>query len=231
VLVTVKKILLVVHKETSESGLVGQILQANGYTLETCCPAIGEELPKIDAYDGAIVFGGPMSANDDEELPFIRAELNWIPTVLAAQKPFLGICLGGQMLARVLGAKVAPHAEARREIGYFPIQPTLNGHNPLAALKQVYHWHKEGFEVPQDAVLLATGKVFANQAFRYGKNAYGLQFHPEMTQDLIDRWTTSGAEQLQLPTAQSREEQLQNHAEYGPEVKSWLQGFLLSWLG
>lgn len=228
---TVKKIFVVTHQEISEAGLVGQLLQAEGCTLEFCCPAVGATLPKqLDVYDGVVVFGGPMSANDDNELPFIRAELNWIPVVLDAKKPFLGICLGAQMLARVLGATVAPDPEGWREIGYVPIRPTLGRQNPLANLTQVYHWHKEGFELPQDATLLATGDRFTNQAYRYGDWAYGLQFHPEITESMIDRWTNNGADQLILSGAQSRQEQFQNHDRYGASVANWLDQFLKQWL-
>jgi GMP synthase (glutamine-hydrolysing) len=242
----VKKILVVTHQATSEPGLVGQLLQAEGCTLALYCPAIGTALPKqLDIYDGVVIFGGPMSANDDNELPFIRTELDWIPLVLDAQKPFLGICLGAQMLARVLGATVAPHPEDWREIGYVPIFPTIpptpvdrpTAHpstpphpNPLASLTQVYHWHKEGFDLPQDTILLATGDRFANQAFRYRDNAYGLQFHPEITLPMIERWTNDAADQLTLPGAQSRQEQLQNHDRYAAAVASWLAQFLKQWL-
>ncbi|NJO42395.1 MAG: glutamine amidotransferase [Cyanobacteria bacterium CRU_2_1] len=226
-----RRILIVVHQTTSNPGLVGQILEEAGYTLEICCPAIGHALPdRLDGHAGAIVFGGPMSANDDTSLPFIRAELDWIPIVLEANKPFLGICLGAQMLTRVLGAAVTPHPDDLREIGYAPIQPTLNSHNPFAQLTHVYHWHKEGFELPQDAVLLATGEVFPHQAFRYGETAYGVQFHPEITREMIDLWTTNVPEQLILPGAQPYDKQIRDHTAHAANVESWLREFLYQWL-
>lgn len=223
-----KKILAITHQATSDPGLVGQLLQAEGCTLEICCPAVGAALPDaLDNHDGVVVFGGPMSANDD--LPHIQTELAWIPRVLASQKPFLGICLGAQMLARVLGARVAPHQEGWREIGYAPIRPTTVPQNPLAALHRVYHWHSEGFELPKSAELLATGDCFANQAFRYG-SAYGLQFHPEITETMIDRWTTEGADHLTLPGAQPRDAHFQAHDQHGATVANWLRGFLQQWI-
>lgn len=226
-----KKVLIVVHQETSNPGLVGQLLHSDGYVLDCRCPAIGDALPEqMDSYEGVIVFGGPMSANDDESLDHIRAELDWIPIVLDAQKPYLGICLGAQLLARVLGGKVTAHPKEMREIGYVSIQPTVCSHNPLGKLNHVYHWHKEGFELPQDAVLLATGEVFPNQAFRYGDTAYGLQFHPEITRDMIDLWVSKAAEQLDLPGAQPYNEQVKRHARYAVEVDRWLQDFLPHWL-
>lgn len=225
-----KSILIVVHQETSSPGLVGNLLDRAGYELDIRCPAMGDRLPKTMAeHEAAIVFGGPMSANDDNELPFIRDELDWIPTVLEAEKPFLGICLGGQLLARVLGATVAPHPDEQIEIGYYSLYATPHGHELFNPLPRVYHWHREGFDVPTSATLLATGDTFQHQAFQYHR-AYGLQFHPEMTTQLIERWTTEAAEHLLHPGAQGKEEQFSHHQTYAPLVKQWLSGFLEQWL-
>jgi GMP synthase (glutamine-hydrolysing) len=171
-----------------------------------------------------------MSANDSETLPFIQTELDWLPIALTSGKPCLGICLGAQLIARVLGATVSPHPDGVREIGYFPILPTSQGTAQFQGSLQVYHWHGEGFELPKGAVLLARGETFVNQAFRYGETVYGLQFHPEMTREILERWTTSGADQLVLPGAQSRDQQIQKHARYGSAFASWLENFLTLWL-
>ena len=229
-----KKVLIIVHQETSDPGLVGQLLQAQGYTLDLRCPAIGTPLPDprgdyLDHYAGAVVFGGPMSANDDQTLPFIQEELDWISIALESGKPYLGICLGAQLLARALGATVSLHPQELREIGYATIQP-VDSTSPLAELQQVYHWHKEGFELPQGATLLASGKVFPNQAFVYGEAAYGVQFHPEITRAMIDRWTEKVPEQLLLPGAQSYERQIAAHDRHAASVERWLRGFLNQWL-
>jgi GMP synthase (glutamine-hydrolysing) len=171
-----------------------------------------------------------MSANDSESLPFIRTELDWIPVALSSGKPFLGICLGAQLLARVLGAKVAPHPDELMEIGYFQILPTHPSYEYFDSPRYVYQWHCEGFELPSGAQLLAKGDIFPNQAFRYGETAYGLQFHPEMTTEMMDFWTTQAAHMLALPGAQSRDEQKEKHALYGSDAEKWLQGFLGFWL-
>lgn len=223
----VRKILLIIHQQTSDPGLVGQVLQEMGYELEICCPAIAHSLPSdLTAYAGVVVFGGPMSANDDDTLPFIRQELDWIESVLEAELPYFGICLGAQMLARVLGECVSPHAEGLREIGYSTIQPVGE---TLAGLNHVYHWHKEGFEIPRNAEPLAIGQVFPNQAFRYG-NAYGVQFHPEITQDMIYRWVAAVPDYLTQPGAQTLEDQLRQHQAHAAEVELWLRRFLARWL-
>ncbi|MDY6783752.1 MAG: glutamine amidotransferase [Cyanobacteriota bacterium] len=225
------KILAVVHQATSNPGKIGKILRDRGRPLELCCPATGDELPRnLDQYAGIIVFGGPMSAND-EHLPFIRSELDWLPEVLRAEIPFLGICLGAQLFARVLGAKVAPHPIGLAEIGYFPIHfLETNLGTELPPLTAVYHWHQEGFELPAATIQLAKGEVFPNQAFRYGQKAYGLQFHPEVTFSMLARWTRVASDMLSMPGAQPRSEQQRKHALYNGEVKHWLSEFLTVWL-
>ncbi|HIK45037.1 MAG TPA: glutamine amidotransferase [Leptolyngbyaceae cyanobacterium M65_K2018_010] len=223
-------VLVVVHQATSNPGRVGAILADMGYSLEIRCPALGDPLPTTMAgHSAAVVFGGPMSANDDHH-EFIRQELAWIPTVLQAHKPYLGICLGAQLLARCLGAQVAPHPEGIREIGYYPVWPTPMGRAFLPQPLVVYQWHQEGFDLPSGAHLLATGKTFSHQAFCYGPRAYGLQFHPEMTTTLVNHWTTAGADQLTCRGAQSRAHHISRHRLYRQQVEAWLRQFLADWV-
>ncbi|MBE9136114.1 glutamine amidotransferase [Nodosilinea sp. LEGE 07088] len=224
-------VLVIVHQKTSTPGLVGDLLCALGFTLDLRCPAMAHPLPDtLDHHSGVVIFGGPMSANDDH-IAFIRQELDWIPTVLAAGKPYLGICLGAQLLARALGARVAPHPAGQREIGYYPIVPTTLGQELLPTPLMVYQWHQEGFDLPWGSQLLATGQTFPHQVFRYGQRAYGLQFHPEITTAMVNHWTTEGADQLTCPGAQGRGHHLSQHRLYGPAIESWLGQFLADWLG
>lgn len=223
------RILVIVHQATSDPGLVGQVLQQMGYRLDIRCPAIGHELPTaIAAYDGTIVFGGPMSAND--ELPFLRDEMGWIEATLTANLPYLGICLGAQLLARVLGQRVISHPAGLREIGYFPLHPTPQGQWLFRQPMMVYQWHQEGFDIPPEAHLLAAGETFTNQAFQYGDCAFGLQFHPEITIAMIETWTTKAADQLSLPGAQAKSLHFERHQRYGQQVERWLRRFLRQWL-
>ena len=152
-----------------------------------------EARPSIDGYRGLVVLGGPMNVEDREALPHLEYEVEAIARALDTGVPVLGICLGAQLLAHALGAGVRPNGAS--EIGWYPVALTEAGASdpvlaPLARLDQVFQWHSYTFDLPAGAELLATGDACVNQAFRYGENAYGLQFHLEMNGQLIERWLT-----------------------------------------
>lgn len=223
------KILIILHSETSSPGRVGHMLKEKGYTLDIRRPCLGDALPETLAeHAGAAIFGGPMSANDCDA--YIRDETDWIAIPLKEKKPFLGICLGAQMLSRHLGGKVGPHDEGLVEIGYYPLSPTEAGLRLGDWPAQVYHWHREGFTLTQGCELLATGQTFTNQAFRYDGAAYGLQFHPEVTRLMMHRWSVTGAHRFVLKGAQHGFEHLSGQILHDAAVKAWLSGFLDTWL-
>ena len=222
------KALLIVHQETSDPARVGAVVADLGFEIDRRCPNIGDPLPEtMDHHDVVVVFGGPQSANDQDsaEAPGIRAELDFIPTVLDSGKPFLGICLGAQLLAKVLGAKVAPPPEGHVEAGYYDIVPTTAGRAYFDGPLKVYQWHREGFDLPAGATLLAQGEIFENQAFRYGDRAYALQFHPEVQAPIIGRWTENGAERLTMPGARPAETHLAEYPHHDPHVDRWIRRF------
>ena len=225
------RLLLVMQARDASAGRCRRKLRERGYPLDYCYPLAGERLPvDMDSYAGAVVFGGPMSANDDGKLPGIRAQLDWIPRALASGQPFLGICLGAQLLARALGATVKPHPAGLAEIGYFAVQPTPAGQAVFDAPLHVYHWHHEGFDLPVGTELLATGERFPHQAYRYGVNAFGVQFHPEVNQRILEAWLVEGAKELDAPGAQSAAEQRDHHARHDAALDRWFEGFLGTWL-
>src|SRR5262245_42887399 len=122
-----KPMLLVLHQELSTSGRVGQHFAKRGFALDIRRPRLGDALPDtLEHHAGAVIFGGPQSANDADE--FVRREVEWIGVPLKEKKPFLGICLGAQMLAKHLGARVFPHPEGKAEVGYYPLRVTDDAH-------------------------------------------------------------------------------------------------------
>jgi GMP synthase (glutamine-hydrolysing) len=224
------KILLIVHQENSNPGRVARQLRAMGYGLDIRRPSCGDALPStMDGHEGAVIFGGPMSANDDH-LDFVRAEIDWIETALASGKPYLGICLGAQMMVRTLGGQVRLHKNELVEIGYHRIKPTQAGTAIFDKAMCVYQWHKEGFDLPKGADLLAAGDRFDNQAFKYGDNAYGIQFHPEVTNAMMLHWLTAAAHMLEMPGAQAHIDQVKARRKFDGETINWLRGFLQTWL-
>jgi GMP synthase (glutamine-hydrolysing) len=222
-------VLIVLHQETSTPGRVGNALRALGHGLDIRRPRFGDSLPEtLDNHAGAVIFGGPMSANDPDD--FVRREIDWIAVPLREQRPFLGICLGAQMLAKQLGARVAPHPEGRAQIGYYPIRPTAAGHAACPGWPDhVYHWHREGFGLPEGAELLAEGSDFPVEAIRAG-HAFGFQFHPDVTYAMMHRWTTRGCERLTLPGACERARHFADRAVHDVTERAWLQQFLDGWL-
>ncbi len=222
------RILVIVHQETSTPGRVGRLLTERGFHLDIRRPRFGDPLPdSMDEHVGAIIFGGPMSVNEKEA--YIRREIDWIGVPLRDRRPFLGICLGAQMLVRHLGGRVYCHPDDLVEIGYYPIRPTESGAGYGPWPKYVYQWHREGFDLPSGATLLAEGDIFRNQALRYG-TGFGIQFHPEVTLAMLHRWTVRGAPRLELRGAQPRADHFAGWSIHDAPLKAWLERFLDHWL-
>ena len=138
-------------------------------------------MAKPEGYAASIILGGAMSVSDAAEMDFIAEEIAWVRGHLENDAPLLGICLGAQMIACALGAKVWEHPDEGRQIGYHEVHATPAGSGVFPERLTAYQWHRESFDLPRGAELLATGPAaFYNQAFRHGSNAYGVQFHPEM---------------------------------------------------
>jgi GMP synthase (glutamine-hydrolysing) len=225
-----QSVLIILHQENSTPGRIGNALQQLGYLLDVRRPRFGDPLPQTMAdHAGGIIFGGPMSANDQDD--FIRREIDWITVPLRENKPFLGICLGAQMFARHLGARVFRHPEGHAEIGYYPIRPTAAGREVVGQWPEcVYQWHREGFDLPSGAELLAEGDTFEVQAIRC-KSGYALQFHPDVTHAMMHKWTTRNHDRMELPGARPRETHFADRAVYDYTARAWLSVFLERWIG
>jgi GMP synthase (glutamine-hydrolysing) len=152
---------------------------------------------------GLAVMGGPMSVNDVEKYPYLAYEPDWIRQTVNLGIPLLGICLGAQLIAKALGAKVYPNEI--KEIGWYPLELTraaaddrlFAGCGPKMT---VFQWHGDTFDLPSGAVHLAQSPLCRNQAFRVGPSAYGLQFHIEMTAEMVEDWLTESVNSRELAT-------------------------------
>lgn len=222
-------VVVVLHQPHSTPGHVGQWLVRNGYPLDIRKPRYGDPLPASLAHHaGAVIFGGPMSANDPDD--FVKRETDWIGVALREKKPFLGICLGAQMLSNHLGGRVSFHPNLHAEIGYHEVAPTERGEELCCWPSHFYQWHREGFSVPSGAELLARNDgPFPNQAMQLG-SAVGVQFHPEITLAQIYRWSTNSRHRLVLTGAKPRQQHLDGHYRYAPGVHQWLDAFLGRWI-
>lgn len=223
-----RKILIVVHQQRSTPGRIGRWLSTHGFDLDIRRPPLGDSLPDtLEGYYGAVIFGGPMSANDNEE--YIHREIDWINVPLKENKPFLGVCLGAQMMVKTLGGTVWEHPDGNVEVGYYPIRPTQAGRSMMEWPEVVYQWHREGFDLPSEATLLATNDIFENQAFVVGEKAFGVQFHAELTLAMMHRWTISGRQRFSLKGAQGRDEHFAGRSLYDAPLNAWLDRFMTQW--
>jgi len=198
---------------------------------------LGDNLPRLIAgkpeeFSATVIFGGPQLISQDSNIGYIKEEIEWIGEQVKCDSPLLGICLGAQMISASLGYAVGPHPQGLREIGFHSVRPTPEGKEFFPSEALFYQWHREGFELPKDSRLLATGDIYQNQAFSLGSSVFGLQFHPEITVETINKWITSvrGAPQLNRPEAQAADQQRLLASKCVLEVKKWLPPFLKKWL-
>jgi GMP synthase (glutamine-hydrolysing) len=220
---------MVMHEEHSNSGHVGQWFVRNGHALDIRKPRFGQPLPEtLELHCGAVIFGGPMSANDADA--FLATETQWIGVALREKKPFLGICLGAQMLTNHMGGRVGFHPQEMVEVGYYPLLTTPEGSRCGPFPPHVYQWHREGCELWSGARLLATSPgAFPNQAFG-GHSAIGVQFHPEITYAQIHCWTGHNLRRLNMKGARQQHEHIGGHIAHAPKVHDWLDRFLSRWV-
>ena len=227
-----RRVLLIDHPVGQRDDRASQMIAERGYRIEWCSPGRGDALPDpADDLAAAVVFGGAENLSEIHERCYLHDEIDWIGRCLERDVPLLGICLGSQLLARALGAEVRKHPDGLHEIGYYRIEPTAEGSDFLPAPMHVYHWHQEGFEVPRGAVRLATGETFENQAFRYGERAYGLQFHPEVSPRVFQRWISEAGHMLESPGAHPADRQVRDGEHHDSPMRDWFEGFLDRWLG
>jgi GMP synthase (glutamine-hydrolysing) len=207
-------------------------LQDLGYRIEYLQAGVDALGPAQEA-DLLIVLGGPIGANDEHEFPFLAEELELIRRRLAARQPILGICLGAQLMAKALGARVYPAGSA--EIGWAPITPTADGE--LSALRflfeedaSVLHWHGDTFDLPPEAILLASTKDCANQAYAIGSFALALQFHAEVSATGLERWFIGHIEQIRNTGGIDVSGLRTQASKHAPGLQARARRFFFEWL-
>jgi GMP synthase (glutamine-hydrolysing) len=177
----------------------------------------GQAFPDLQAYSHLVIMGGPMAVYEMDRTPYLRDEARIIGKAVSENKHVLGVCLGAQILAHVLGARVYPGRT--KEIGWYDVTLTEEGmHDPcMAALAvpsrpaaQVFQWHGDTFDLPAGAVRLASSELYPNQAFRYGDRVYALQFHIEVTPGIVHGWLKN-EKGVDFPLIDARSKEI-----YGP---------------
>jgi GMP synthase (glutamine-hydrolysing) len=186
------EILVIRHVRFEDVGHIGPVLRSRGIGIRYL--DIGAQADYTPDVAGLVLMGGPMSVNDPD--PWVKSEIQVVEGAIERGIPVLGICLGAQLVAKALGARI--FANRVKEIGWFPVEwqadgqtdPLLKG---LAEPETIFHWHGETFDLPAGARWLASSERCAHQAFRYGKNVHGFQFHLEVTPEMIEGWVNEDA--------------------------------------
>lgn len=202
-----------------------------------------EVLPDINDFDWLIIMGGPMSVNDEDDIKWLKTEKEFIKQAIAADKTVIGICLGAQLIANALDAKV--YKNRHKEIGFFPVKQTVIANEVKQSVEPyvissaarnlatnftelfdnqtVFHWHGETFDLPENAVLLASSEACINQVFLYKENVLGLQFHLEMDEAAIEKiMENCRAELVESKFIQSEETIRQEMKKHIPENRKLL---------
>jgi GMP synthase-like glutamine amidotransferase len=221
-------ILVLQHIACEPPGAYEDVMRERGARLHRVELDEGEPLPDWREFDGMVVMGGPMGAADDADHPWLVAERRCIGEAVSAGLPFFGACLGSQLLAASLGARV--YTGATPEVGVLDVELTDAGRDDpvlggLPASFPTLQWHSDSFDLPEGAVGLASSPAYANQAFRVGTAAYAVQFHVEVTSEMAAEWArvpdyARALEQVRGPGAldelleafEARREEMTRHA-------------------
>lgn len=186
-------ILIIRHVPHESAGTIETFLHQNQISFDYLNAYDNVPIPaSLSQYHALIVMGGPMNVDETQKYPFLSGEIALIQNCIRDKKLVVGICLGAQLIAKALGARVYPGR--RKEIGWFPVEwlpeavqdPVLRG--AAASPRMVFHWHGDTFDLPNGAACLASSAEYPNQLFRYGDSVYGFQFHIEVTADMVKAW-------------------------------------------
>lgn len=192
-------VVIIKHVENEGPGLIEYVLSETKIPYEILNLEVSSSLPPIDHFTHLILLGGPMNVYEEERYPFLKKEDLLIKEAIQRGRIILGICLGAQLIAKALGARV--YKAPVKEIGWFEVELTEDGsrstlfsHFPKNF--PVFQWHEDTFELPRGAKLLATSSLVPHQAFNYGREVYGLQFHLEVTEEMVREWLEEYEDEL-----------------------------------
>lgn len=222
------RILVIQHVGFEGPGAIARWAAERGHTVETVL-ALTEEFPPPAQFDMLVVMGGPMDADDEAASPWLTAEKTFIRSIIAAEKPVLGVCLGSQILAEVLGGRVKRGAEP--EIGWYPVHFTASGGEASAFTDfpdglVVGHWHGDTFDLPEGIAPVLSSSITPNQAYQHGK-VVGVQFHLEWTAEALDELITAcPADLTGLDWASSEDEMRAWGDRYMPAANAALMSLL-----
>jgi GMP synthase (glutamine-hydrolysing) len=187
-----KKLLVFQHVRHEGLGTLDPLLRDAGFQIDSVnFSRAPEARPSLDGYDGLVVLGGPMGVRDTDKHPHLGLETKLIESAVKKATPVLGICLGAQLIASALGARV--YSNESKEIGWYDLAPTLNARDDplfrhIERTEKVFQWHGDTFDLPDGSVHLASSPLCLNQAFKFGNTIYALQFHLEIDALTIDTW-------------------------------------------
>ena len=183
-----KTVNVIQHLAFEDLGSLEDVFYQLGFRVRYFEAGVDDLSPALN-YEGlTVILGGPIGVYETEDYPFLVDEIAGLKQRLKANKPTIGICLGAQLIAHALGAKV--YAGHQKEIGWSQLEIKAVENNPLAALEnvEVLHWHGDTFDLPSNATLLASSAIYPNQAFSVGNNILALQFHFEITEQSFEKW-------------------------------------------
>jgi len=213
----VKRIHILQHVPYETPGCIETWVKLRGYAYSSTAFYAGETLPDISDIDWLIVMGGPMSVHDITEFPWLAVEKKFITDAVTEKKAIIGVCLGAQLVAEVLGSRV--YRNSFKEIGWFPVKRTsCEDKSDLLQMfndsEIVFHWHGDTFDIPEGAVHMMTSDGCLNQCFIYNERVIGLQFHLEVTENLLQSMIVNGVEEITSDRYINDEEQLKMGSHY-----------------
>ena len=198
------ELLVIQNSPTASLGVLEECIRDRDVAFKILAPSAGERLSLKASYDGLIVLGGPMNAEDDANYPHLKDVVSLIQLFAKENKPILGICLGAQLIARAFGSRVYRHDVV--ELGFTTLRgidsaiesdPLLNSALPATEPIQIMQWHFDTFDLPEKATLLMTGDRCINQAYRINDNIYGFQCHFEVNRSILQSWLNNGRDYIQ----------------------------------